>query len=223
MNRWILACLFSLLPATAFAAAGSWEFIGTIDGVKTWRKEVPGSDVLAFRGEYVANVHMGKLLDVFIDKTQRKHWVDRYDEHRTFENPNKMLEKYWIHFHLPFPVSDRDYVLQADGIADPNTRVFTCKIKSITDNRAPENGCCVRATAHGTYYRFEAVKGKEQVKMEVEVHTDPKGLLPNWLINLLQKSWPSKTLSRLAARAVAAGKMDADFANWHAPDAPATP
>ena len=60
--------------------------------------------------------------------------------------------------------------------------------------------CCVRAEVKGTYYNFTALSAK-RTKLEVEVHTDPKGLLPNWLVNLIQKKWPSKTLSGLIRHA----------------------
>ena len=39
-----------------------------------------------------------------------------------------------------------------------------------------------------------------RTKVEVEVFTDPKGALPAWLINLIQKDWPWKTIDGLVKR-----------------------
>ncbi|MSP92941.1 MAG: hypothetical protein EXR79_14250 [Myxococcales bacterium] len=223
-----LACaLFvvaACLPMPAWADGGTWESLGTSDNVKTFRKQVPGSDILAFRGEMTANIHIARLTATFIDKTQRKYWVDRYVEHKTLDNPSPMLETYWIHFGLPFPVSDRDYVLRAEGIADAERGVFTTKIKSVVDKRAPPDDF-VRAEAYGTYYEFTAVKGKEQTRLVVEVHTNPKGMLPDWLVNMLQKKWPSKTLSALVARAQQNKVLQPGFETWHeqAPPPPPPP
>ena len=38
-------------------------------------------------------------------------------------------------------------------------------------------------------------------KVEVEVVTDPKGMIPSWIINLVQKSWPVKSIRNLVERA----------------------
>ena len=212
------AALALLAPTTATA----WEYIGTESGVKTFRKEVAGSDVMAFRGETSANIHIAKVLSVFLDKAQRKHWVDRYADSKTIDSSTNM-ELYWIKFALPFPVSNRDYVLRADGFPDADARTYVAKIKSVSDKRKPDDDCCTRAMAYGTYYKFEAVPGFEKTKITVEVHTDPKGILPDWVINMIQKKWPTKTLSGLIARAQSAGSVLPEYAAWHQPPAPPAP
>lgn len=217
----VFSLMFSLVPALTYAQEGSWEFVDTIDGVKVWRKQVPGSDLMAFKGEITANVHIGKIISTFLDRDQRKHWVDRFAEQKLLEKSGPMSETYWIHFALPFPIKDRDYVLKADGQVDQTAHVFTARIKSVRDPRKGEDDCCVRAEAKNTYYRFEALPGTERTKMTVEVHTDPKGSLPDWLINLIQKKWPSKTLTGLIARAKAQNQIQPEMANWH--EAPAAP
>ncbi len=213
-------CLALTLLATAgFAQEGTWESIGVHDGVRVWRKQVPGSDLFAFKGEIVTNLHIGKIMTTFLDRDQRKFWVDRFAEQKMLEKPNPYSETYWIRFGLPFPISDRDYVLKADGQVDNAAHVFTARIKSTVDGRKGPDDCCVRAEAKNTYYRFEAIPGSEKTKLTVEVHTDPKGSLPDWLINLIQKKWLSKTLSGLIARARTQNQIQPEFANWH--DAPA--
>lgn len=213
-----LCLCLSLFATAGFAQEGSWENIGTFDGVKVWRKQVPGSELFAFKGEITTNLHIGKIMTTFLDRDQRKFWVDRFKEQKMIEKASPMDELYWIHFELPFPMTDRDYVLKATGQVDTANKVFTARIKSVTDGRKPADDCCVRAEAKGTYYKFEALPG-EKTKLTVEVHTDPKGSLPDWLINLIQKKWPSKTLSGLITRARAQNQIHPEFANWH--DAPA--
>jgi hypothetical protein len=198
-------------------ADGGWEYIGTTDGVRVSRKTEPGSDQFSFRGETVAPIAIGKLLAVFLDRNQRKYWVDRYDDSKTLERPGPLSEIYWIKFALPFPVSNRDYVLRADGTMDAEHHVFLANIHSVNDPRKPKDDCCVRATANRTFYRFEAIKGvPEKTKIVVEVSTDPKGMLPDWLVNIIQKKWPVKTLGGLIERTRKANPAPLpDFATWH--------
>src|SRR5262245_3049902 len=195
-SRALLCALSLFVTTSAFAkdeapAAGDWEFLKNDEGVDVYRKEVPGSDVVAFKGITTTNLPIGKLLAVFKDPNQRKFWVDRYVEHKTFEQTGES-ELYWIHFHVPWPISDRDYVLKAEAKRNLEKKTYTVNIKSVEYAKKGEDDSCVRAVVYGTFYEFTALPGSDKTKIIVEVHTDPKGALPNWLINLIQKSWPAK-------------------------------
>ncbi len=206
--------LVTLIPSLAFA--NGWESLGDIDGVKVRKKEVEGTDLFMFSGEIVTDIHIGKIISVFADSNERQHWVSRYEEHQTLKK-GENFEEYRIEFHTPFPVTNRDYVLRSVGSVEPSKREFTCKIQSVVRAAAPENDCCVRANANGTFYRFTAIPGpKPRTRLYVEVHTDPKGMLPDWLVNMIQKKWPSETLNGLIARAKESdAPIHPKFADWH--------
>ena len=200
----------------AQAAEENWESLGVIDGVSVSRMEVPGQPLFAFRGEMVAPIHIGKLMSVFADSTKRKDWVDRWKDHASLKRPHAWAETYWIRFGLPFPISDRDYVLHSEVNRDPSKRMVTATIQSVTEDSKPPLECCVRARVEKTFYSFEAVPGKEETHVRVEVRTDPKGLLPHWLINLIQKKWPSKTLGGLLEASQKHNQIHPEFEEWHA-------
>ena|GEM_PF-2024032 len=193
-----------------------WEVVSSDDTFVTKRRSVPGSNKFAFRGEMVADITMGKLLKVFLSPESRKEWVALYKDSQNLIMPTPFDLTYWIRFSLPWPISDRDYVLRAIAKADRKSRVFTTMIESVEHPDKPKQDCCVRGQAFGTYYRFQALPGQKKVKMEVEVHTDPKGSLPSWLVNLVQKSWPRNTLTGLLREAQ---KPDVtpnpDYVGWH--------
>ncbi|MFU8803399.1 MAG: START domain-containing protein [Bradymonadaceae bacterium] len=215
LTLWAL-CLVALgfVFAPQAFASGKWEPTGTSDGVRLSKMEVEGSSIVAFRGEVVADVNIAKLIAVFIDSNERRHWVDRYAGHKTLER-SETREVYWIKFALPFPATDRDYVLQTDVAVDEDTKVFTARIKSVVDRRKGEDGCCVRAEVRNTFYRFQALPDG-RTSMSVEVHTDPKGRIPTWLVNRIQRDWPSKTLSGLINRTKKSPvPAHPHFVDWH--------
>ena len=218
-------CLVLGAPAEARGADGKWELVSNSDGVRVTRKQIPGSNMLAFRGVMTANVHISKVVSVFVDPTTRRHWVDRWDADRELAVPTPMERIYWIRFDLPFPVSDRDYVLHAKATRFVKRRVFTAKIRSVQHKRAPQRSGAVRGVVESTYYKFEALPGGERTKLTVEVHTDPRGMLPAWLVNIIQKKWPYKTLRGLVRVSKGAGvKPHTDYLDWHTPYvAPPTP
>jgi len=183
--------------------------------VKVFKMEVPGSPLFAFKGEIVAPIHIGKIMSTFTDASQRKEWVDRYYAQESLFKDRPLAERYWIRFDLPFPILDRDYVMEFEAVPNAATRTILSTVKSTVDPKKPEQECCVRAVVEGTFYKFEAVPGKEETRMTVEVRTNPKGLLPGWLVNLIQKKWPSKTLSGLIRASEKNNKIHPDFADWH--------
>jgi hypothetical protein len=213
-----LCCaLFTLGYSQPARSADDWELITDKDDMKVYSKQVTGSSMFAFKGITEADIHIGKILDVFVRSDRSKDWVDRFHATRELSRKNVLQRTFWIQFALPFPVSDRDYVLSSQAIIDYDKKHFTANLHSVTNETAPPDDCCVRGVAHGTYYLFEALP-KGRTRLTVEVHTDPKGWLPAWLVNLLQKSWPDKTLSGLIARA----RLDdvevfSHVKDWHEP------
>ena len=217
MNKLNLTFFILFVASTAQAADAQWETISVEDGFTTQRKEVPGSDMFAFRGEMEADVSIAELMTVFLDTDRRKDWVDRFERTSDLSIDGTFAKTYYIRFDLPYPISDRDYVLNAVGKIDDANRVVTTLIKSVDHDKAPEGDCCVRANALGTFYRFSQLPSGK-TKLEVEVHTDPKGSLPSWLVNIIQKSWPRKTLQALVRESRKAGvPKHQTFAHWDAP------
>ena len=212
----ILTFLLVCLTIPAFATDGDWELISNEDGFITQRKGISGSNIFAFRGETIAEVSIGSLLSVFLDASTRKDWVDMFGGSNELIVKSPMDRTYWIRFNTPMPTSDRDYVLHAVGNADHQARTFTTDIESVNHADKPEQDCCVRGQAFRTFYRFQAIPGTNKTKVEVEVHTDPKGWIPNWLTNLIQRKWPKKTLGSLIAQAQKPNvAVHPDYAGWH--------
>jgi len=72
---------------------------------------------------------------------------------------------------------------------------YFLKLQSINHKKSPKT-IGVRAQLINSQYKL-VPKGKHQTEVTVEILSDPKGMLPAWLVNLVQKSWPVKTLRGL--------------------------
>ena len=196
------------------AVASDWEHVGETDGVDVHSKELPDSDLFAFRGEMTADVPIGKIITVYTNPNQRPHWVHDFGDSETLDI-TRTSERYWIKFDLSWPATDRDFVFQADYDFDADNRKFTARIRSVEDERKPDDDCCVRAEGETTY-TFEAIPGQEMTRIVVESQTDPKGRLPGRLVRRTQRDWPVVTLTNLVERASASGiDVDPRVSDWH--------
>lgn len=211
MGVFVVAVLMMTL-GSSMAIAGDWEHVATEDGVWIYEREV-GDDV-AFRGVIEVDMHIGKIVSVLVDPDQRPHWVNRYADHETLEHTGN-TEVYWIQFDMPFGVTDRDYVLRAEGQTHESNRTFIQTTTSVEHERKPEQDCCVRAETE-TRYVLQATPGEEKTTVSVEVQTDFKGRVPGRVVNQAQRDWPVATLTGLVERARASGiEVDPRVRDWH--------
>ncbi len=202
---------FLTLGASTAMASG-WERIGVEDGVEVHFKE-EGDDFSA-RGEITVDVHIGKIIAVFVNPNERPHWVGNYVDHETLDI-TRSHERYWLKLDPSRLVSSRDYVIESRYNFDEDKRVFTANSRSVEDERKPEQDCCTRAVST-TKYTIEAVPGKEQTKINVEVQTDPKGRIPRRSVRSAVQDWPVSTLNNLTRRAQIDGmRTDPRVKDWH--------
>ena len=78
---------------------------------------------------------------------------------------------------------------------------MSISITSIIRDDVPEIKGRVRGKLDRLVYKLEKLESNK-TKVIVEVMVNPKGLLPNFMINLIQKEWPITTLRQLNAQAL---------------------
>ncbi len=195
----VLGVLAFSTPSHARKAT-DWEHVGVTAGVSVDRKNIENSPLFAFRGEGVFDVSIGLLTAVLKNPDLTVEWVDLMTDHHVVrsmgENRNLIYESYG----LPWPIADRDYLMIEKYGYFPETKSFTIDYESVSDPTRPEKKDHVRATVYRTFWRLTMIDA-DTTKVEIEVATDPKGSLPAWLINMIQKDWPWKTVDGLVKRA----------------------
>ncbi len=184
------ACILITILFCSTAWAGEWEKMDEDAGITSFRKEIAGSPYKAFRGEALVNAPVEKVLWVLADNKHRTRWVDRLEVSITLEKAGDYEYVVFQYFGLPWPVADREYVYR--GVARSEGNKVILDMASTTHPKAPK-AKGVRGQLKKSRYVM-VPKGPNQTHVTVEILTDPKGLLPSWLVNLIQKSWPIKTL-----------------------------
>lgn len=192
-------------PMPALPAADqSWEEISKDDGIVTHRKEIEGSDIVAFRGEAVIDASIAKVSNIMIDTSRKKEWVAKIIEARDIR-PISEYER--VEYNATssgfFAVRDRDFVFRAKADLNKEKGQVVLTLKSVTDPLAPETGR-VRGSLNESKYVLTSIDEGKRTHMIVEIHADPKGSVPKWLVNVFQKSWPRKTIENIRKQAAKA-------------------
>jgi hypothetical protein len=193
----LCSSLLLVTPATADPSA-KWKRINREDGITVYSKTVTGSDLVAVRGKTTIKQPLEKVLSVLMTHQRWGEWVDRMSSSKILKTISTYEYIVYQSFDMPAFVSNRDFVYRGTVTSNAKGQVIlkmsSCKWKS-----APET-VGVRAKMMNSRYVLTP-KGNDQTHVEVEIHADPKGLIPDWLVNQLQKSWPVGTLNGVRKQA----------------------
>jgi START domain len=195
--------MIALALAALLSAADpplQWEKIRDQDGITVYRSHVPGTSVLAFRGEGRVPSPLLKVAHVIIDPARGPEWVDSLSESRVLRPISDLEFLEYDRFAMPLLIKDRDFVSHVTIAADPAREVVEVRFVSVEAPEGPAVRGCVRGDLVHSLFRLQAA-GEGATIVEAEILCDPKGALPKWLVNLFQKSWPVKTLQALRTQA----------------------
>lgn len=187
-----VSLLVALRPAGAQEAeAPAWESVEDEGGIEVLRRDVEGSPIVAFKGVMVMEAPLDKLLWVLVDNEHKTEWVDMCSESRVLERVNVHEFVIYQRFSLPWYLTDRDYVYRGRAVREADGAVRLL-LSSVEHADAPET-VGIRGQLVASCYLLTPL-GPNRTRVEVEIQTDPCGMVPDWLVNIVQKEWPRKTL-----------------------------
>lgn len=192
---------FSLFSWTSWAKSDwtqdGWERVDQKEGISVYRKSVAGSSVKGVGGEAMIEAPISKILWVLMDHEHKNDWIDKFKTAFTIEEISPLVHIQYASFDMPFPVTDRDFVYRYEFSVNPEDNAVIVDVKSETHPKAtPASSVGVRGEIlSGRYILYP--EGPNRTFVKAEYLADPKGYLPAWVVNLVQKQWPYKTLAGL--------------------------
>lgn len=182
----------------------AWEQFDEEDGVRCFRRDVPGSDVVALRGEGFIAAPITRVASVLADRKRSTEWIDRLVKTKVIREISETEAINWNHIKTPTPLKDRDFVFKTQITTDPAKKKVIFSYYSVTDKAAPEYDAYVRGTFKSGKFELTVMErtNKDGTKTRgthviAEVMVDPRGSVPTFIVNMVQKSWPHKTLTAL--------------------------
>ncbi len=185
-----------------------WQKSCNTAGLTIYWSKVEGSQVIAFKGEGIVAAPVEKVASIIIDTTRATEWIDSLVSSKVVRNisPTEFIE--YDHVGIPFPfdslMSDRDFVSHVYLSSDPLTQRVTVSYMPTEDDQAPVLKKYTRGTMT-CVFKMVPMSMPDETYVEAEIHCDPKGAVPKWLVNFFQQGWPQTTFETLRKQA---GKLD---------------
>lgn len=200
LRRLVLGLL--LASGTARGADEAWKRYDERDGVTSYSRSLADSRLLAMRGVATVDAPLGKLLGVYLDAKKATSWVNllvQLDE-KPIAGTLDAIERQI--YDMPWPVADREFVFKREVTVNAQAKTVKVVYTSVEDARFPVTEDYVRAHDHGSGFTFTlGPDGKTTIEAVAQV--DPKGSLPAWLFNSVQRSWPRESIGALVKAAAA--------------------
>ena len=174
----------------------TWEKIDESDGVLVFKQEVPGSDVIAFKGEGVINAPILRVGSVLVDVPRVPEWMDSVVEARTLRKASETEYIEYDHIETPIVLKDRDFVTSNRLEVDVSAKQIRIITRSVEEPLAPKTSF-VRGTILSGRWVLTSIDGGQRTHMLTELHTDPNGSVPKWIVNLFQRGWAKNTIESL--------------------------
>lgn len=183
-----------VLPSEALA--GKWEKTSDDDGITVFKKEVPGSTLIAFKGQTVIPASIVKLSTILLDESRAKDWVDKLESIKILRRPavNEFVQ--YTHIGTPFVVKDREFVMHGKVTIDPVAHTLVLSLKSVDDPLAPKTDY-VRGEVMDSSFTLKSLDNGTKTHVTAQIFADPKGDMGKWMVNMFQKDWPKNTLTAL--------------------------
>jgi hypothetical protein len=187
-------CLFALLAFSSQAQSGDgWIFKNEKDGVKVYYKKT--SDVHEIKMITSMKATLSGVVQLFNEVENYPKWGYKLTEAKMLKKVSDKEFFYWSKLDFPWPLSDRDIIVQAKLEQDSATRRIT-SISVAKPDYLPENKDIVRLKKTTT--KWTVVPGAGGwLYIEYYIHSNPGGNIPDWLVNMAIDVGPRETLNTM--------------------------
>lgn len=182
-----------------------WNEISHEDGIKVWQRKIPGQSLVEFRGRGIVNNSFMKILAVLHDTKRKTEWMDScVGSHRVRDiGPGKVVMYNRTGSTVPL-INDRDVVMESNVDIWPDKRRITIDVWNVVDPKAPEVDGVVRMPELRASWVLNAL-AEDRTEITYTVRADPGGAIPHWLVNMVAKRLPFRTLQKLRKQVVKSG------------------
>ncbi|MEQ8707315.1 MAG: START domain-containing protein [Phaeodactylibacter sp.] len=214
-NTFALKILFiSLLchfygPATAQQDA-QWELKRQSDGLKVYVRDAAHSDVKEIKIETTLDASLHGVVAVLKDVPVYKDWIYKCLEANRLQPAEQKSSLYYCKVDFPWPMSDRDFIARSQLRQDPDSRTVYIDVKGEPDNQEDVEDV-VRIRNLDIHYELTPLAGNK-TQMSYQLHSDPGGAIPTWLVNMVVDNGPVNTIKGMREMLKSEKYQNAQFA-----------
>lgn len=203
-------CLLAPLFQITHAAETSKLSIDK-NNIKVWTIQNSDNPVLSYKAETVLDTSIERAVGIVLDVEHAQSWIPNVASAQLLsQDLNKGEFKLYMVLDFPFPLKDRDLIVQGK-IAKDSNGIISIKNKAIQQGKG-KNPDYVRLQHYQGDWSFQKL-AENKVKVITSGFADPEGSIPQSVTNLFVKQQPYLMLQKM--------KLELAKLNKKLPDLPA--
>ncbi len=197
-NKFILSFIILLINST-LALTDPWVKEFTKDGITVYLKNLPNSAFTAFRSETEIDAPIEKVNLILCDTKSQVRWMPDCIVSEIIKKERTGVEIAYSETKVPV-VNNRDVLVETRIEITLNKIVHFFRALDRPDLKPELQGKVRIKDMNG---KWELLGKGKKTFIIYEVKADPGGNIPAWLVNMMSKDMPYKTL--LGLKRMAAG------------------
>ncbi|MDP9081251.1 MAG: START domain-containing protein [Bacteroidota bacterium] len=184
-----------LFAFVAVMAQGNWELKKNENGIAVYTRKAATGNLKELRVICELDATKAQLISTLQDIGNYNDWVysNKKSEILKSLNPYKII--YYTESRLPWPIKDRDLIVQLD--ISSGAEILEIQAKSLPDY-LPQNKKFVRVPYSLAKWKVTQVT-ENKLKVDYTFSVDPGGSIPSWLVNATMAIGPYNSFAKLRA------------------------
>ena len=189
------------LPGQYCLLDQEWEKKLNKNGITIYVQETPHSDLLGLKATGILKAPIDQIMAVLREVDISMEWMPDIKEKYTVRDYSDLEAITFSVNKLPWPFAEREMLLHNRLSLDEKKKCLVVDVYSVNLLDVPVKENAVRAHMYCGRTRLRPV-GENRTEIELILYIDPKGKIPVWLVNMVQKSMPYNFLSALEKKAM---------------------
>ncbi len=192
----IITLSFCLILPGSSPAGDGWKEVINKNGIRVFTRPVQDSGIDEFRAVAIIETEIDVLKEVMKDIPAQPQWYADCSYARVVQETGNRELIFYAVYKAPWPVTDRDIVIETKIELDPGNRWFTIHMKAMDTQLVPVKSNRVRIRKMKGEWTIRKT-GQRRLKVIYNLIVDPGGSLPQWLANRTSRESPYKSLLNL--------------------------
>ncbi|EAT13162.1 START domain-containing protein [Bermanella marisrubri] len=201
LSQILSIAIFAMLPLQASSADSTSSSVSEWDleadnedlAIEVFTRSVGDSPLKEFKGVTFIKAPVTAFVALLEDTKRATQWMHNVIQFDMVEEISDTEKVVYTVNETPWPVTDRDVYVHSSFVADSKG--------AVTSHLRAQGG----HTKNDDFVRMPSIQGKWEftpqddgmTKVVYQVHADPGGSLPDWLVNAIVVDTPLNTLENL--------------------------
>lgn len=202
LKQIVYGVLIIVLSSAFFQVNGQakWVLKSDEDGIQLYSRSVPASPFKALKTVCTLQTSLSSVAAVLLDVMRTSEWVYGTSTCSILKQESPSVVYYYAEMGMPWPVTNRDFIIKISMMQDPVTKVITVLAENQPDF-IPEKKKLVRIRSSSGKWRIEPLSNG-RVRIEYQLYVEPGGSVPSALMNMFSGKGPVESFKNLRKRVV---------------------